>query len=204
MYPLNLKQEKKMKLKTLLLPFAALALCANAFAAQPSDASLERWLDTQNFDRDMEKNMIDSFNIGFKPYADKALAKIPETKKEQMAKAIDRYRENVLKDLITPEVKQTVRNTLLKYAKSTYTQEEVDSMIAFYSSPIGQAVVAKTPLMLKQAMSEISTFGFALTEKAVQRHTPEFAKEIQGIMCGGKNPDTSCKQAKQVGKKHKK
>ena len=40
-----------MKLKTLLLPFAALALCANAFAAPPSDASLERWLDTQNFDR---------------------------------------------------------------------------------------------------------------------------------------------------------
>ena len=26
-----------MKLKTLLLPFAALALCANAFAAPPSD-----------------------------------------------------------------------------------------------------------------------------------------------------------------------
>ena len=49
-----------MKLKTLLLPFAALALCANAFAATPSDASLERWLDTQNFDRDMEKNMINS------------------------------------------------------------------------------------------------------------------------------------------------
>ncbi len=204
MSPLNLKQEKKMKLKTLLLPLAALALCANAFAATPSDASLERWLDTQNFDRDMEKNMINSFNIGFKPYADKALAKIPEAKKEQMAKAIDRYRENVLRDLITPEVKQTVRNTLLKHAKSTYTQEEVDSMIAFYSSPIGQAVVAKTPLMLNQAMSEISTFGFALTEKAVQRHMPEFAKEIQGIMCDGKNPDTSCKQAKQVGKKHKK
>ncbi|EEZ75422.1 hypothetical protein NEILACOT_04523 [Neisseria lactamica ATCC 23970] len=44
-----------MKLKTLLLPFASLALCAGAFAAPPSDASLERWLDTQNFDRDIEK-----------------------------------------------------------------------------------------------------------------------------------------------------
>ena len=193
-----------MKLKTLLLPFAALALCTNAFAATPSDASLERWLDTQNFDRDMEKNMIDGFNIEFKPYADKALANVPEAKKEQMAKAIDRYRENVLRDLMTPEMKQAVRNTLLKNAKSTYTQEEVDSMIAFYSSPIGQAIVAKTPLMFNQAMSEITTFGFTLTEKAVQRHMPEFAKEIQGIMCGGKNPDASCKQAKQVEKKHKK
>ena len=181
-----------MKLKTLLLPFAALALCANAFAATPSDASLERWLDTQNFDRDMEKNMIDGFNIEFKPYADKALANVPEAKKEQMAKAIDRYRENVLRDLMTPEMKQAVRNTLLKNAKSTYTQEEVDGMIAFNSSPVGQAVVVKTPLMFNQAMSEITTFGFTLTEKAVQRHMPEFAKEIQGIMCGGKKTDASC------------
>ena len=44
-----------MKLKTVLLPFAALVLCANAFAAPPSNASLERWLDTQNYDRDVEK-----------------------------------------------------------------------------------------------------------------------------------------------------
>ena len=196
MYPLNLKQEEKVKLKTLLLPFAALALCANAFAATPSDESLERWLDTQFFDRELEKNMIDGFNVGFKPYADKALAKVPEAKKEQMAKAIDRYRENVLRDLITPEVKQTIRNNLLKNAKSTYTQEEVDGMIAFNSSPVGKAVIVKTPLMLNQAMNELMTFGLALTEKVAQRHMPEFAKEMQGIMCGGKKPDTSCKQAK--------
>ncbi|WNS84498.1 DUF2059 domain-containing protein [Neisseria sp. DTU_2021_1001991_1_SI_NGA_ILE_055] len=193
-----------MKLKTLLLPFAVLVLCANAFAATPSDESLERWLDTQFFDRELEKNMIDGFNVGFKPYADKALAKVPEAKKEQMAKAIDRYRENVLRDLITPEVKQTIRNNLLKNAKLTYTQEEVDGMIAFNSSPVGQAVVVKTPFMLNQAMNELMTFGLALTEKVAQRHMPEFAKEMQGIMCGGKKPDTSCKQAKQVGKKHKK
>ena len=196
MYPLNLKQEKKMKLKTLLLPFAALALCANAFAGTPSDESLERWLDTQFFDRELEKNMIDGFNVGFKPYADKALAKVPEAKKEQMAKAIDRYRENVLRDLITPEVKQTIRNNLLKNAKLTYTQEEVDGMIAFNSSPVGKAVIVKTPLMLNQAMNELMTFGLALTEKVAQRHMPEFAKEMQGIMCSGKKPDTSCKQAK--------
>ncbi|HHX2505445.1 TPA: DUF2059 domain-containing protein [Neisseria subflava] len=181
-----------MKLKTLLLSFAALALCANAFAAPPSDASLEKWLNTQNFDRELEKNMIDGFNVGFKPYADKALTKVPEAKKEQIAKAIDRYRENVLRDLMTPEVKQTIRNNLLKNAKLTYTQEEVDGMIAFNSSPVGQAVVVKTPLMFNQAMSELMAFGFALTEKAAQRHMPEFAKEVQGIMCGGKKTDASC------------
>ncbi|QPT37673.1 DUF2059 domain-containing protein [Neisseria cinerea] len=193
-----------MKLKTLLLSFASLALCAGAFAAPPSDASLERWLDTQNFDRDIEKNMINGFNVGFKPYADKALAKIPEAKKDQAAEAFNRYRENVLKDLITPEAKQAVRNTLLKNAAEIYTQEEIDGMIAFYSSPVGQAVVAKNPHLIKKSMSEIAVSQTALAEKIAQNHLPEFTEELRRIICGGKNPDAGCKQAGQVGKRHQK
>ena len=193
-----------MKLKTLLLPFAALALCANAFAVPPSDASLERWLDTQNFDRDIEKNMINGFNVGFKPYADKALAKIPEAKKDQAAEAFNRYRKNVLKDLITPEAKQAVRNTLLKNAREIYTQEEIDGMIAFYGSPVGQAVVAKNPHLIKKSMSEIAVSQTALAEKIAQHHLPEFTEELRRIICGGKNPDAGCKQDGQVGKSHQK
>ena len=193
-----------MKLKTVLLPFAALVLCANVFAAPPSNASLERWLDTQNFDRDIEKNMINGFNAGFKPYADKALAKIPEAKKDQAAEAFNRYRENVLKDLITPEAKQAVRNTLLKNAAEIYTQEEIDGMIAFYSSPVGQAVVAKNPHLIKKSMSEIAVSQTALAEKIAQNHLPEFTEELRRIICGGKNPDAGCKQAGQVGKRHQK
>lgn len=193
-----------MKLKTLLLSFASLALCAGAFAAPPSDVSLERWLDTQNFDRDIEKNMINGFNVGFKPYADKALAKIPEAKKDQAAEAFNRYRENVLKDLITPEAKQAVRNTLLKNAREIYTQEEIDGMIAFYGSPVGQAVVAKNPHLIKKSMSEIAVSQTALAEKIAQNHLPEFTEELRRIICGGKNPDAGCKQAGQVGKRHQK
>ena len=193
-----------MKLKTLLLSFASLALCAGAFAAPPSDASLERWQDTQNFDRDIEKNMIEGFNAGFKPYADKALAEMPKEKKDQAAKAFNRYRENVLKDLITPEVKQAVRNTLLKNAREIYTQEEIDGMIAFYGSPVGQAVVAKNPHLIKKSMSEIAVSQTALAEKIAQHHLPEFTEELRHIICGGKNPDAGCKQAGQVGKRHQK
>lgn len=193
-----------MKLKTLLLPFAALALCAGAFAAPPSDASLERWLDTQNFDRDIEKNMIEGFNAGFKPYADKALAEMPEEKKDQAAKAFNRYRENVLKDLITPEVKQAVRNTLLKNAREIYTQEEIDTMIAFYGSPVGQAVVAKSPYLINESMSEIAVSWTALSGEIARHHLPEFTEELRRIICGGKNPDAGCKQAGQVGKRHQK
>ena len=46
-----------MKLKTLLLPFAALALCANAFAAPPSDASLERLFEVQKMDALLDQSL---------------------------------------------------------------------------------------------------------------------------------------------------
>lgn len=191
-----------MKLKTLLL--AAAFVCTNAFAVPPSDESLASWLDTQNFDRDIEKNMVEGFNAGFKPYADKALAEISEEKKDQAAEAFNRYRENVLKDLITPEAKQAVRNTLLKNAAEIYTQEEIDGMIAFYGSPVGQAVVAKNPRLIKKSMSEIAVSQTALAEKIAQHHLPEFTEELRRIICGGKNPDVGCKQAKQIGKRHQK
>ena len=45
-----------MKLKTLLLPFAALALCANAFAAPPSDASLERLFEVQRMESMLDQS----------------------------------------------------------------------------------------------------------------------------------------------------
>ena len=46
-----------MKLKTLLLPFATLALCANAFAAPPSDASLERLFEVQRMDALLDQSL---------------------------------------------------------------------------------------------------------------------------------------------------
>lgn len=148
--------------------------------------------------------MIEGFNAGFKPYADKALAEMPEAKKDQAAEAFNRYRENVLKDLITPEVKQAVRNTLLKNAREIYTQEEIDGMIAFYGSPVGQSVVAKNPRLIKKSMSEIAVSWTALSGKIARHHLPAFTEELRRIICGGKNPDVGCKQAGQVGKRHQK
>jgi len=41
----------------------------------------------------------------------------------------------------------------LKIYGDSFTQSEVDSMIAFYSSPAGQAVVAKLPLVAQNTMA---------------------------------------------------
>ena len=39
----------------------------------------------------------------------------------------------------------------LRWFKETYSEEEIQGMLAFYRSPVGQAVIAKRPLLLQEA-----------------------------------------------------
>jgi len=77
-----------MKLKILLLPFAALALCANAFAVPPSDASLEKWLNTQHYEQDIEIILNEIFQEGFKPLSDTLVAEVSKEKREKWKKQL--------------------------------------------------------------------------------------------------------------------
>ena len=113
-----------MKLKTLLLPFAALVLCANAFAAPPSDASLEKWLNTQHYEQDIELILNEIFQEGFKPLSDTLVAEVSKEKKEEVEKAVVRYRDIVVKEAFTPELKQTIRSRLLKSAKASLPKKK--------------------------------------------------------------------------------
>lgn len=53
----------------------------------------------------------------------------------------------------------------LKAYGETFSQAEIDSLIAFYSSPAGQAVVAKLPLAVQNAM--------AATQQAMMNLMPQ-------------------------------
>jgi hypothetical protein len=60
----------------------------------------------------------------------------------------------------------------LKVYQETFSQTEIDGMLEFYSTPTGQAVIAKLPLVAKNAMSEM--------QQRVQQMMPklqEMAKE---------------------------
>lgn len=174
-----------MKLKTLLLPFAALALCANAFAVPPSDASLEKWLNTQHYEQDIEIILNEIFQEGFKPLSDTLVAEVSKEKKGEVEKVVVRYRDIVVKEAFTPELKQTIRSRLLKSAKASLTQKEVDAMIANPSSKAAESFLDKNMGGLEELLPK-------KLQEAADRHKPEFIKEWRRIACGGKNPEPVC------------
>jgi uncharacterized protein len=59
---------------------------------------------------------------------------------------------NEIKDLLSWD---SMERLYLKVYSETFTQAEVDGMIGFYSSPTGQAVIAKLPLATKNSMAEM-------------------------------------------------
>jgi hypothetical protein len=57
---------------------------------------------------------------------------------------------------------------------STYTEEELDGIIGFYKSPVGQKMLEKTP--------ELMTKSTELTQQRMREVQPEFNQMIQDFM----------------------
>ena len=180
-----------MKLKTLLLPFAALALCANAFAAPPSDASLERLFEVQKIDAMLDQ----SFQMGgdimlSKPNIQNFLKDAPADKHPQLEAALKNYLNRIVIEINTPQVRAQLRKAALDGMKTVYTQEEVDALIGFYSTEVGQSILDKTPRYLEATINPMMTIITEKYEKSNQNE--KLVREIDQIMCSGKNPAPAC------------
>jgi uncharacterized protein len=74
---------------------------------------------------------------------------LSEEDRQRIAEA--RTRLKVITDkILTPE---TMEPIFVKVYADTFSQAEIDSLIGFYSSPAGQAIVAKLPLAAQNAMT---------------------------------------------------
>ena len=65
----------------------------------------------------------------------------------------------------------------LQLYRETFTEEEVDGMLAFYKTPAGQAVINKMPLLTQRIMVDTQKNISALGPQ-LQQIRNEFAKEL--------------------------
>ena len=180
-----------MKLKTLLLPFAALALCANAFAATPSDESLERLYQVQKMDTLLDQSFQSMESIVLSdPNAQKFLKDAPEDKRPQLEAVLKKYANQSIAEINTPQVRAQLRKATLDGMKTVYTQEEVNALIDFYGTTVGQSILDKMPRYLETTMGPMINIINEKYEKS--GYNKELTREIHQIMCGGKNPAPAC------------
>ena len=180
-----------MKLKTLLFPFAALALCANAFAAQPSDASLERLFEVQKMDVLLDQSFQSMEGIVLSdPNVQKFLKDAPEDKRPQLEAVLKKYATQSIAEINTPQVRAQLRKAALDGMKTVYTQEEVNALIGFYSTAVGQSILDKMPRYLEATMNP--TMAIIADKYKKSNQNANLVREILQIMCSGKNPAPAC------------
>ena len=180
-----------MKLKTLLLPFAALALCANAFAAPPSDASLKRLFEIQRMDALLDQSLqrVEGMMLS-NPNIQNFLKDAPADKRPQLEAALKNHANRMVAEINTPKVRAQLRKATMDGVKTVLTQEEVDALIGFYGTEVGQSILDKMPRYLEATMNPMMTIITEKYEKSNQNE--KLVREIHQIMCGGKNPAPDC------------
>ena len=60
-------------------------------------------------------------------------------------------------------------NLVVPVYDRNFTDEEIEGMLAFYSSPVGQKVLAKLPVVLQESMQVGQSWGQELSKKIMLR-----------------------------------
>jgi uncharacterized protein len=63
---------------------------------------------------------------------------------------------------------QSVQMMMTRLYQATYTQDEVDGLIAFYKTPAGQALINKAPLLLQNTMNEMRALMRPMMQQIAQ------------------------------------
>jgi uncharacterized protein len=136
-----------------LLAASLLALSANALAdAPPSEASIRDLLaatEARNLIQDMsgqiDKMMEQSMGEALK-------GKSVGAEEEKVLKKARERMAAVVKDLISWE---SMEPFYIKVYQDSFSQDEVNAMLAFYRSDAGKAVTRKLPQVMRSAIAEM-------------------------------------------------
>jgi hypothetical protein len=125
----------------------ALLLAPAAFADQASkDAKIEQLLAAMNIEQ-QQKQMLDQvqqFVIG--------LAKSQMPSQDDAAKMEDLQKKMFA--LIGEQTSsQKLKPVMVKAYSDTYTEQEIEGILAFYQSPAGKAMAAKQPTLMLNMMT---------------------------------------------------
>lgn len=83
--------------------------------------------------------------------------------------------EQVVQDEVTAATKwELLKPDFVKIYAATFSEDDIDGLLKFYQSPVGQSVVDKMPEVQSQIM--------LATQQRVQTMLPEMQKKIQELM----------------------
>jgi hypothetical protein len=143
--------------------------------SKPSEESLRHLLDVMQT-KQLVAAMGQQVDAMYKAMINKALeGKSVPPEKQKILEASRVKMMDIMKEMFSWE---SMEHLYLKVYADTFTQDEIDGMAAFYSSPAGHAVIVKLPLAMKNTMSEMQERMKELIPK-MEQLAKETAEEVK-------------------------
>jgi hypothetical protein len=141
-------------LKTKFISIALIIICTSAYGAdkRPSEKSIKELLRVTEAHTLLD-SMVVQFDKIMKAGMQQALKGQTVTQNQQ--KQIDDM-QNKMIVMFKEELNwKTLEPLYINIYGDSFTQQEVDGMLAFYESPSGHAVIKKMPLVVQNTMKEM-------------------------------------------------
>jgi uncharacterized protein len=155
-------------LRTILVALLALLALPAALAedARPTEQSIRELLAVMQ-SHNMVDNMLQQMDATWGPMMKQSLAGGQPTERERQI--VDEAHAKIQALLREQLQWQTFEPMMIRVYQNSFSQKDVDAMKAFYSSPTGQQVIAKMPLVMQQTM------------QAMQQHMQSVIPQIKQI-----------------------
>ncbi len=140
----------KSKYLVLLLIFATSPLFAAD--ASPSEESVKHLLAVTE-----SRKLADDMMVQMDESMKNAMKQLPQGKSitPEQQKLLDNM-QSQMKELLKQELNwESLEPLYVQIYRESFTQEEVNGMLAFYETPVGQALIKKMPLVMQKSMTEM-------------------------------------------------
>ena len=154
-----------------MIAIFGLLLSFSAFASTPSDASLNELLVVTNVQK-----MLTDMDAQTNHMMNGVLQQSMQGKQinEAEKKALNNMKNRMTALLKAEYTWEKVKPNFMKIYRDSFTQDEVNGMIAFYKTPAGKAVVNKMPVVMEKTM--------VYTQSIMQGVMPQLQKIQQDFM----------------------
>lgn len=152
----------------------------------PSDESLKKLVQVQQMDKTFSEMMEQSKGVVTQTVQNAIKdnlkdQKLSETQQQQIHQVVNDFMQKSLEAQNQPKMREQFINAFIETAKTTYTQAEVNSMIEFYGSNIGQSVIAKQSQFGKAYLEKIMPVVMKNQQQTLQELMPAFEQKIEKI-----------------------
>lgn len=152
----------------------------------PSDESLKKLVQVQQMDKTFSEMMEQTKGVmsqAIEQATKDSLAnqELTATQQQQAQDAIGEFMQKSIDMQNQPQVREQFIHAFIETAKTTYSQAEVNSMIDFYGSTVGQSVIAKQSQFGKAYVEKIMPVVMKNQQQTLQELMPAFEQRIEKI-----------------------